>query len=741
MSFSPASAILCCVLIGTTLAYAQGVDVRGTVSDSASGEKLPYASVLILGLNKGCPTNMIGFYLIANIFPGTYEIAVTCLGYQRSVKSITVKEGDPINVNFQLKATPIEMTEVVVTGRQQRELTEINTSMHVMEPQDIQRIPSAVQNDLFQAIQILPGVVAAGDVSAKFYVRGGGGDQNLIMLDGMKLYNPFHAFGLFSVFDADIIKATEVYTAAFPPGFGDRLSSVVNVTTRTGNINKVEGRANLNLLSTKLQMEGPLLGNSSWIFSGRKSVFNNPYRFFLSDPVPVSFYDGFFKATLEGSGYARHSIVGFVSGDDVKSEKADEPDYSWRSQALGVSISSLIDDRLFMDLLLYTNSYKAERDPKQSNVITPASSSVQEISLRAQATAYSESHSLYIFGFEIGFPEFDNTFTTSSNIARSLSTINVEAWVWLRYQQVIGRLKMDAGIHSDAFSMFDRGISPSSFQPRFSASYELMDGWQAKLSFGVFSQNVITMNNEDDIIPLFEAWVYIPDYLKPEVANHYVLGLEGNIFPRLSTSVQTYFKSYSSLVIYNRNKLYPPDPDFLNGTGEAYGLETLLRYDLPAVSAYVTYTLGWTTIDALGLSYPPRYDRRHSINVLGVYRPADNWEVTLRWEFGSGFPYSQTVGYYDRVSFSDVVRDPNFLLETGEPYSMLGPKNAARLPSYHRLDGSVAYRIHLAGIGGSVGVQVANIYNRKNILYFDRKTGQRINTLPFFPSAALNVEF
>ena len=729
------------MLLGIVVANAQGVDVRGIVRDSASGEKLPFASVVIHSLNKGCPTNTNGFYLIANVPAGTYEMSASCLGYQSGVKAVTLLAGTAVDVNFSLAASPIQMTEVVVTGRQQRELLETSASVHVMDPHEIERIPSTVQNDLLQAIQILPGVVSAGDVSAKFYVRGGGGDQNLILLDGIKLFNPFHAFGLFSVFDADIIKATEIYTAAFPSGFGDRLSSVVNVTTRNGNINKVQGRANLNLLSTKLQLEGPLWGTSSWIFSGRKSVFNNPYRFFLSHPVPVSFYDGFVKATLEGSEYARHSVEGFVSGDDVVSEKADEPDYSWRNAAGGVTISSLIDERLFMDLLVYSNSYKAVRNAKESKIITPASTSVQEIGLRAQATAYSESHDLYLFGFELNFPEFENNYTNSSNIPRNITTSNVEAWVWLRYQKVIGSLRTDAGIHMDAFGAFDRGISVSTLQPRVSASFEFTEGWQAKISYGVFSQNVITMNNEDDVIPLFESWVYIPEGLKPEVASHYVVGIDGSPLPHLSTSLQAYDKSYSSLVIYNRNKLYPPDPDFLNGTGKAYGLEALIRYDISFVNIYCSYTLGWTTVDEEGFTYAPRYDRRNSLNLLGTFHVAENWDVTFRWEFGSGFPYSQTVGYYDRLRLSDIARDPNFLLETGEPYSILGTKNAARLPDYHRLDGSITYRVRFAGIGGSVGVQAANIYNRKNLLYFDRKTGQRINTLPFFPSATINVEF
>ena len=161
---------------------------------------------------------------------------------------------------------------------------------------------------------------------------------------------------------------------------------------------------------------------------------------------------------------------------------------------------------------------------------------------------------------------------------------------------------------------------------------------------------------------------------------------------------------------------------------------------MPFIDIYTAYTISWTTITASGFTHSPKYDRRHTLNALTVFHLADNLDLSLRWEVGSGFPYSQTVGYYDRLTFSDVFRNPQFG-ETGNPFIRLGTKNSSRLPTYHRLDASLNYRFSLGFINGTLGAHIVNVYDQKNIFYFDRKTGQQINMLPFFPSATLSLEY
>ncbi|MCI0706198.1 MAG: TonB-dependent receptor [Ignavibacteriae bacterium] len=740
MIFRVGLLLFCLLAASVPLAAQAVVDIRGVVSDSATGEKLPFANVVLIGQNRGAASNIQGFYLIPNVKPGTYQVQASSIGYGRRVQTVTVFPGDPVTINFKLASEAIEFSEVVVTERAKRELLEINTSIHVMEQRDIKVVPVTVQEDIFRAIQILPGIVSTSDVNSHFYVRGGSGDQNLILLDGMKIYNPFHAFGIFSIFDSDLIKTTEVYTGAFPPGFGGRLSSVVNMTTRDGNVTSFSGKANINFISSKLQLEGPVFKNTRWLVSGRKSLFSGTFDRFLKKNVPLSFYDALVKVSREGENNASYGFQGFFSGDELRSADPREADYRWRNHAVGFTASGLLQDRLYINAVGFENSFYAERDPKQSEAITPASTRITEVGVKANATLYTDSHDLFFFGFEFSFPQLEYNLINNFGIARSLKSSFVESWSWIRYQAKFEGFQIDGGIHVDVGSLFQRTSSFELLQPRVNMSVVLWPEWKGKASYGRFNQNLITVNNEDDVISIFDAWIEVPRTLRSEQADHYVLGLEGNIFRELSTSVQTYYKKYGSLITYNRDKIDALDPDYVNGTGKAYGVESLIRYGIPFLDFFASYTIGWTEITTNNFTYSPRYDRRHTLNLLTVFHLADSWDLSFRWELGSGFPFTQTIGYYDRLPLDDIF-DGDFVGETGKPYSILGPKNSARLPTYHRLDGSVTYRFTVGPIKGSAGIHVINVYDYKNIFYFDRKTGQQVNMLPFFPSATLNVEY
>jgi hypothetical protein len=219
-----------------------------------------------------------------------------------------------------------------------------------------------------------------------------------------------------------------------------------------------------------------------------------------------------------------------------------------------------------------------------------------------------------------------------------------------------------------------------------------------------------------------------------------VVGLESDLSQSAVASLQFYDKEFRSVALYNREKVYPSDPDYVSGTGRSYGLETLLRFASTALDLYGSYALSWATVTANGFSYAPRYDRRHSVNLLGVWHAFHTLDLSLRWEFGSGYPFTQNTGVYDRLAFP-AIDGGEWYLETGSPYITLGPKNAARLPAYHRLDASASYRFSLDPVRVTAGVYVINVYDNANLLYVDRKTGEVQNMIPFYPSASIRVEF
>jgi hypothetical protein len=289
-------------------------------------------------------------------------------------------------------------------------------------------------------------------------------------------------------------------------------------------------------------------------------------------------------------------------------------------------------------------------------------------------------------------------------------------------------------------SLTEKGVGLQAFQPRVSIAYDLSGLWTTRLSYGAFSQHMITISNEDDIASLFEAWVPVPATLEYEEAHHIVGGLEGFPAADLSMSVQAYHKWYPSLVVYNRGKVLGTDPDYVAGTGSASGLEVLVRYGSTPVDLYLSYTLGWAEVTNGGLRYHPRYDRRHTLNAMGILRPFPDLELTLRWEYGSGYPFTQTAGYYNRPTMGTI--GPDFdPWEVGLPYAILGDKNAARLPAYSRLDGSILYRVMVSSLRITAGITAANLLDRRNLLSYDRKTRQRVDMLGFYPTAVVKVEY
>jgi len=727
------------------IAQVSGVDLRGIVTDSANGERLPGVNVVVEGTGRGWVTNANGFYLIAGVPRGKYALTASAIGYARRTLSVNITGMDPINLNIVLAPRIVESSEVTIEGERESEEAARSPSIHVVTPRDLQLIPAAGQSDLFRGMEMLPGISSTSDVNSKFYVRGGAGDQNLVLLDGMKLFNPFHAYGTFGVIDPSIIRSADIYTGAFPANFGDRLSSVVNVTTRDGNRNEFSGNAGINFLSANLGLEGPIKGDNSWLVSARKSLFDQTLEKLIPSAAPTSFYDLFFKGTA-GNSTGRVGIRGLITEDNISSPDPTQPDFTWRSASFAGVISGLIADRVYMDLTINLSSSEVLRSSGPASPVPPASSRISEWSFRGEFDVFSESQDHFAVGFESAFPDISNVLPTRAGVERPFDDNEGELWLWFRYIASLGPLSIDAGTHTELNTISsavlgDRQVPLRQIlQPRVALSLTLAGNWVAKAAFGVFTQNIITITNEDDLISLFDAWLYLPDQLRPEEADHYVLGLEGNITPRLSTSVQAYVKDYTSIVLFNPDKIFPDDPDYLSGTGLSSGIESLLRYHLPLADLYASYVISRARVSAAGSTYAPRYDQTHAVKTMGVLHVMENLDVTVRWEYGSGYPYTQSAGYYSRLSLSDIDRDP-FPGGTGDPMRVLGPRNAARLPAYRRLDAGFTWRVAVQGLHGSTGVNFLNIGDVHNILYYDRVTGKTDYMMPFFPSAFITAEF
>ena len=718
----------------------QTSSIHGIVSDSLTGERIPYANVILVGLNRGTAANADGFYLIPNLNPGVYELSVSSVGYRKKTQTINVPANRSHEVAVRMAPEAIETEEVVVSGTSKGRLAEISTSIHIMSPKEMKVTPVTAQEDVFYSLQMLPGFVSTSDVSSRFFVRGGAGDQNLVLLDGMKIYSPFHALGVFSVFDPDIVKSVEVYTGAFPAEFGGRLSSVVNINSKEPRLDRYSVKAHANSLSSKFEIQGPLSSGISWMANGRKSLFAQTFKRIVRDDVPLSFYDLYVKGTAQPGGNMKIDVAYLATVDQLEYANPLNPDYLWKGKAFSASISDLLGNKVFIRINAYYTAFTAEREVDPFLNQPPTSTSIKDNGLRVNATAYVGTDDLVQFGFESSFPTLEyqlvNTVGTPLTLKETVPAISL----WAQYQGKADDFQYTVGFHSELTDIYYRGNGAGIIQPRISVSYLYAGNWRLKASYGRVRQSAMTVSNEDDVIPAFEGWVMIPAKQPAQTADHFVTGLEGNLSENISVTAEAYYKDYGTLLAYNRGKIDAADPDYIPGTGKSYGTEILLRAKYKFIDLYGAYTLSWARLNSAGSTYYPRYDRRHHLNGLLAMEPVQNLDVSLRWEYGSGFPYTPTIGFYDRLMLNTPIPG-DFEYETGAPYSLLGVKNAGRLPPYHRLDFSVTYRVTFWGIQASAGINLINLYSSKNMFYYDRTTGSRVNMIPFFPSLGLTLEY
>ncbi len=726
--------------IPTGVSYAQepkGI-LRGTVRDSLTGETIPYANVFLEETRFGASASVRGFFLISEIPAGSYELKATAVGYEPKSRRVTVRSGATTEVTFLLNPRPKELEPTVVIAEKLKKLYEANPSIQPISREEIRMIPITAEADLFRVLATLPGVVRTSDVSSQFYVRGGNGDQNLILLDGITVYNPFHGLGLFSIFDGDAVKVSEFFSGGIGVEYGRRLSSVLNIVTRDGNANQLSGKYSMGFLTGRMLLEGPMPGGT-WILSGRKTFFHRVLKKFLNQDVPLSFYDLIGKVTFKSTQESRFAAHMFLSNDDIIHPSLTEPNYAWRNRGFALSYGQLFGEKLYADFRLTYSRFFAELDSKLSRAIRPQTTKVEEVNFNGDVVYYVNPHEQLQAGMMWSIPRLESSLINSADLPIHSKASVTESALWLKYK--ITRwfpLVVDAGARFNfSFILTDARYVP---EPRIALRYQFHPRVGLLVTYGRYHQQVMTISNEDDIIALFETWIAVPERHVAEEADHYVVGTEVSLFDHLDLSLQGYYKNYRNLLTYNRDKVDRLDPDYLPGSGKSYGAEVFLKGGISSFFGWASYSLGKTTRTINGFTFDPRNDRRHSLNLVAGLRIKGGWEVNARWEFGSGLPFTKIVGFYDRLLLGGIF-DSTFAHETGTPYMILGEKNQGRLPAYHRLDLTLAKNLSISTYKFALELNIVNVYDRKNLFYFNRFTGDRVNMLPFFPTLSFRGEF
>ena len=755
-------------VISTGTSLAQTGDIRGFVYEQETSEPAIYTSVFLKGTTFGVQTNLDGFFSMSRIPSGYYTLMVTSIGFDSIQQQVVVKSGEIISKKLYLKKSTIQFKEVEISAASQEKKTLVQVSVNKITPKEIKQVPAiGGEPDLAQYMQILPGVISSGDQGGQLYIRGGTPIQNKVLLDGMVIYNPFHSIGFFSVFDADIIRGADVYTGGFNADFGGRISSIMDITTRDGNKKKLSGKISATTFTSKLILEGPIKkategeeGSSSFLIAGKTSYLDQSsktfYSYIDSAGLPYSFNDLYGKISFNSSSGSKFNLFGFHFKDDVKYQHI--ADLGWQSTGFGSNFvlipseSSVLIDGNFAYSKYSIELIEFDAKPRFSEI----SGFNGALTFTYFFNKDEFKYGLEVLGFRTNYVYYNSINLESSQIENT-----TELSGFMKYKKVANKLVIEPGFRFDYYA----SLSEFSAEPRIGAKYNISDKLRLKMAGGYYTQNLLSTTSDRDVVNLFYGFLSGSDNLpsqfngeevtsKLQSAKHLVAGFELDFPHHVTLNVEGYVKDFTQLEVLNRNKIYAdnslnafkPDElkkDFVIETGTAKGVDFLLKYDYKKLYLWAVYSLGFVSRFDGNITYEPSFDRRHNVNLVGSYAfgKKQEWELNVRWNLGSPFPFTQTQGFYEQLNFNNGINN-DIIHQNGDQGIAYAELNKGRMSYFHRLDISAKRTFKLNKNSElAIAVSVTNVYDRDNIFYVNRVTGQRIYQLPVLPSLGISWTF
>ncbi len=759
-------------------AYTQTGAVRGFVYLEDTGEPAIFVNIMLKGTTYGTFTDENGYFNISKIPLGSYTLISTAIGYDTASARITfTKASQIIDKKLYINESSVKLDEVVISAERQEMQTTVRMSVAKLTPKEIKKMPSlGGEPDLAQYLQVIPGVVFTGDQGGQLYIRGGSPIQNKVILDGMTVYNPFHSIGLFSTFDTDIIRTADVYTGGFGAEYGGRISSIIDIKTKEGNKNRYGGKVSANTFGSNLMLEGPLQrpkvrggGSKSFLFSGKTSYLDQTsksiYQYADSSGLPYSFTDLYGKITLSGSNGSKVNFFGFSFKDAVN--YPDIASFEW-SQIGGGANFVLIPSQsntLIDGTIAYSKYETSSDENEETAAVKDRYSMINGFTLNMNFTNFlGENESK--FGFEIngGRTEFSFSNIVDQKIEYILNTTEIAGYG--QYKFKIGNLVAEPSFRLHYYATLF-AFSP---EPRLGLKYNVSDRFRLKGAGGLYSQNLLSATSDRDVVNLFYGFLSGPNNIQKEFIDasgksrtvknalqkgqHAILGFEWDLTRGLHLNVEGYYKAFNQLININRNKLFDDKPEnrdvpdvekkeFIVESGDAYGVDISLKYDYKQLSLWAVYSLGkvnrWDGIQ----SYNPLFDRLHNINLVGSYIFGKDlsWTIDARWNLGSGFPFTQQTGFYEKLTLQGGI-DQDYKITNGELGIRYGELGGGRMPYYHRFDLSASKKVVLGKYSYlDLTASITNVYNRKNIFYVNRVTNKRVNQLPILPSVGAKLTF
>ncbi len=402
--------IVIILLIGASLfAQERTVSITGSVADSASGQRIPYAAVAVVGTTVGTMADVNGYFILQNIVLNGTKLRASAIGYEGKEFRVESSGEQPVIMNLKISESPMTLPTVEIVGKAMAAAA----GSTVITPAQLQSNVGIFKNDVVQYVTQLPGVVTVSGISSQYYVRGGGPDENLVLVDGMQIYNLSHAFGLLSFVDPLIVKVADFSVGGFQAEYGGRLSSVFDIQTIDGDKNEFKAKGTFDLISTDALVTGPLFadGNSSFVAFYRRPLFENALQKFYSLGLPFDYDDGFAKATIDIPGEGYISAEFLTSADRIQQQSMTDPDFTWSNNSGAVSGSFIVGDQFDLRFSISYSEYRAEQIPKQSPDLGYQLDDITTPSFYGDVTSYTSSGDQFDLGLLFTFPGYNYTFT------------------------------------------------------------------------------------------------------------------------------------------------------------------------------------------------------------------------------------------------------------------------------------------------------------------------------------------
>ncbi len=768
-------AILAFLIHISTFAQKSDKVISGFIKEKGSRENLIAATVYIAETKQATLSNNYGYYSISTN-KDTITLIVSSVGFQKQAFTIILK--NDIVQDFELVSNN-NISEVVITDSKENLISQ-DQQMSIMRVpiEQIQQIPGLLgEKDVLKVLQLLPGVQKGSEGNSGLYVRGGGPDQNLIILDDAPVYNAFHLFGFYSLFNGDALKSVELTKGGFPARFGGRLSSVLEMNMKDGDKEKYRAEFGVGLISSRFTVEGPIKKNkSSFLLSGRRTYIDALIYPLLPKESKGGyyFYDFNAKANIEIDKKNTIYLSGYF-GRDKFYASSNFSDYSsrfglyWGNGTGTIRWNRVINSKLFSNTSFIYSLYRFNISIKEKfngdEFEIRLYSGIRDLSIKQDFDYALNNKHLIKAGVFIQQHRFTPSATTIKNSEfpeedeESIETIDAlenAAYIEDRYQ-ITPRLNSNIGLRFSHFLQNSKNYV--GLEPRLGFSYQLKTDLALKASYAMMNQYIHLLSSTGVGLPT-DLWVPATDLVRPQRSNQVAIGAAKDFIPqKINVSIEAYYKHMNNVIAYKDGASFLTvdepgtedkikwDENVTSGQGWSYGLEFLLKHDGDRFSGWLGYTLSWTELqfDAInfGKKYFARYDRRHDLSLVVIHKVSKDITFTTTWVYGTGnaitLPKSEYIavvpGQGQQGSYNNYVSD-------------YGAKNGFRMEAYHRMDMGIQFHKQLKRSTRIFEISVYNLYNRKNPYFYyigyddsgNRKL-RKINLFPMLPSISWTYKF